>query len=95
MMNAATIECRVPDNRDGLSATFRKWAALAAGIAVIWAFIFVIAPALQKNEMVQPLADYVRESGIDASALYYTEVQETGEAEVYLRDALAYPPTGP
>ena len=95
MMNAATIECRVPDNRDGLSATFRKWAALAAGIAVIWAFIFVIAPALQKNEMVRPLAEYVRESGIDASALYYTEVQETGEAEVYLRDALRYGPEGP
>lgn len=95
MMNAATIGCRVPGDRDGQFTTLRKWAALAAGLAVIWAFIFVIAPALQKNEMVRPLAEYVRESGIDASALYYTEVQETGEAEVYLRDAFKYAPAGP
>ena len=93
MMNTATIGRRAARDRpERLLAALRKWAALAAGLAVIWAFVFVIAPTLQKTEMVRPLAEYVRESGIDASALYYTEVQETGEAEVYLRDALAYGP---
>ncbi len=58
--------------------------------AVIWAFMFLFAPALQKNEMVRLLAEHVRETGIDASALYYTEVQETGEAEACLRDALGH-----
>ncbi len=95
MMNQAAIETRVPGGFGELPGTLRRWAALAFGLAVIWAFVFVIAPALQKNEMVRPLAEYVRESGIDASALYYTEVKETGEAEVYLRDAFAYSPKGP
>jgi len=92
MMRAMTIGDGVPGRMGDPSGTLGKWAALAAGIAVIWAFVFVIAPALQKNDMVRPMAEYVRESGIDASALYYTEVQETGEAEMYLRDALGYGP---
>jgi hypothetical protein len=95
MMTTATIGSRIPGGLDGRPGTLRKWAALAAGMAIVWVFIFVIAPALQKNEMVQPLAEYVRESGIEASALYYTGVEETGEAEAYLRDAFAYAPAGP
>jgi hypothetical protein len=92
MMTTMTIGRIAAGGGGSLPGRLRRWAAFAAGIAVIWAFAFVIAPALQENDMVRPLAEYVRESGIDASALYYTEVQETGEAEMYLRDALTYGP---
>ena len=95
MMSQANREKEMPNVPYNLAGLLRKWATLLAGLAVVWAFIFVIAPQLQKNELVRPLAEYVRESGIEASALYYTGVKETGEAEIYLRDAFAYSPTGP
>lgn len=95
MISQATIERGVPGGLGDLPGALRKWAALAFGLALVWAFMFVIAPQLQKNELVRPLAEYVRESGIEASALYYTGVQETGEAEAYLRDAFRYGPVGP
>lgn len=78
-----------------MSGTARRWAGFLLGLALIWAFVFVLAPWLQKADAVRPLAEYVRETGIDASALYYTEVQETGEAEMNIRDTFKYRPSGP
>ena len=95
MRDQATIGREPVCSSGGPPGALRRWAGLIAGLGLIWAFVFLIAPALQRTEMVRPLAQYVRESGIDASALYYTEVQETGEAEMSIRDALAYGPTGP
>ena len=95
MMSQATKGRGIPGGLEDLPGRLRKWGTLAAGLAIVWAFMFIIAPQLQKNELVRPLAEYVRESGIEASALYYTGVQETGEAEAYLRDAFRYGPVGP
>lgn len=94
MIMNKNVRIQQPDRPEGLSGMLRKWTALALGIALIWVFIFVLAPWLQNTEAVKPLAEYVRESDIDASALYYTDVKETGEAEVYLRGALEYCPKG-
>jgi len=79
----------IPDGPRRPSGTLLRWGALAAWMALIWLFVFVVAPAVRDTPSVKPMADYIRERGIDASALYYTEVEETGEAEAYLRDALA------
>jgi hypothetical protein len=43
-------------------------------------------------KQIGPLIDYINESGIDATGLFYTEVEETGDAETYLKGALDYPP---
>ncbi|UCG78040.1 MAG: hypothetical protein JSV21_10830 [Nitrospirota bacterium] len=65
-----------------------RWAMMLFCLAIVWLFIFVAAPAMQSSPMVEPLAVYINESGIDAGALYYTEIEETSEAEVYLRSVL-------
>jgi len=65
-----------------------RWAALGLSLFALWAFIFVIAPGFRQIESVNTMAQYVEDSGIDATALYYTEVEETGDAENYLRSAL-------
>lgn len=79
----------IPGGAGAPSGRLLRWGALIAWIGLIWLFVFVFAPAMRDSPSVKPMADYISERGIEASALYYTEVEETGEAEVYLRDALA------
>jgi hypothetical protein len=71
-----------------------RWIALGLCVLVVWVVMFVIAPMGQRLASIRPLADYIDETGINASALYYTGVPETAEAEMYLRHASKYPPTG-
>jgi hypothetical protein len=57
--------------------------------------MFVIAPWIETFPMVKPLTEFIEESGIDASALYYTEVEEASEAELNMRSTMEYLPKGP
>lgn len=67
------------------------WARLLAWLLLIWAFAFVFAPWLQNHSAaVRTLADYIDSSGIDASAIYYTEVDEVGEADLMIRDTFRF-----
>ena len=68
----------------------KRWLHLALGLFLLWAFIFVLGPMLQKIPDVGTLSKYINESGIDAGALYYTEVKEVGESEQAIRDTLRF-----
>ena len=57
-----------------------------------WGFIFVLAPAMQRMPAIGAIVKYIEESGINASALYYTGIEETAEAEMYLHNAEVYSP---
>ncbi len=72
-----------------------RWAVFFFFLLLIWTFIFVIAPALQRLPLVQPLAEYINQNDIDADALFYTEVEEVGEAETNIRNTLKFLPHGP
>lgn len=67
-----------------------RWARLALCLLVIWGFVFQVAPRLQRLEMVRALHDVVREKDIDATALYYTEIEEFNDTASYMRDAMRY-----
>lgn len=84
----------VPDGRYGPSGAIRRWAAFFAGLFFIWLFMFVLAPWLQGSPAVRPLARFIAERGIDASALYYTEVEEASLAETHMRNTILYMPKG-
>ena len=73
----------------------KRWVSLFLGIGVILTFAFGIAPWLEQRPAIKPMVEFVEESGIDASALYYTEVEESGDAEMHMRSTMAYPPKGP
>jgi hypothetical protein len=76
-------------------STFGKWTALICGFCLIWLFILVVAPIFKKIPMVNTLSSYIEETGIDAGALYYTEVEEAAMAELGTRGTIDYPPVGP
>lgn len=77
------------------SSSIRKWTALLCCFSLIWVFIFVVAPMFRKIPMVNTLTSYIEETGINASALYYTEVEEAAVAELGARGTIKFPPVGP
>ena len=64
------------------------WVGLFLGLASIWAFIFHLAPWLEGFEPIGKVCEAVRESGIEAGAYYYTDVEECAHAERFLRNSL-------
>ncbi|MBU1052715.1 MAG: hypothetical protein KKC46_02665 [Proteobacteria bacterium] len=42
--------------------------------------------------MVKPIAEFIENSGIDAGALYYTEVEEASVAELNMYNTVNYTP---
>ena len=73
------------------NAKVRRWSKLLAWIVLLWLFAFFIAPWLQNHSSsIQTLSTYIEESGIDAGAIYYTEVEEVGEADLMIRDTFRF-----
>jgi hypothetical protein len=66
------------------------WVKLALGLAAVWCFIFVLAPWVRTLEPVGAHLDFIKETGIDAAALFYTDSEESGDGESLIRDALKY-----
>lgn len=68
-----------------------RWFGLLVCLLVLWGFMFVFAPWLQsQSKAVQTLATYITENDIDAGAVYYTEVEEVGEADLMIRDTFRF-----
>lgn len=68
-----------------------RWLAFFGWILVLYLFIFQFAPWLQRhNGTMDRLGRYIRESGIDAGAIYYTEVGEVGEADLAIRNTFRF-----
>jgi hypothetical protein len=73
-----------------LESRWRAWGKLVLGLFVAWLFVFQFAPWLREIGPVKDVLDSVREHGIDATALFYTEVEEFGVAEHAVRHALEF-----
>jgi hypothetical protein len=68
---------------------------LLAGTLVIFVFAFGVIPAIQRMEGVREVHEAIDRSGIDASALFYTESDVSSAAESSIRNALKYPANRP
>ena len=65
----------------GPADKLKAWGRLCLGLLLVWGFIFELAPRLQQEvPFLQQIADYVNASGIEATALYYTEVEAVGDS---------------
>ena len=69
----------------------RRWARFLAGVVVILLFAFGVIPTLQRLGPVRQVRDAIRRTGIDATALFYTESEVSSEAEAAIRNAMEYP----
>ena len=78
------------DGHSSLSGVIKRWLHLAIWLALLWAFIFVLGPMMQKIPAIGILGNYIKESGIDAGAIYYTEVEEVGESDLAIRNTFRF-----
>ena len=90
-----TVHRRNPNRSSGSAHTgvpgaVHRWVRFLAGVLLILAFAFGLIPALERLGPVREVRDAIRNRGIDATALFYTESDVSGEAEVSIRDAIRY-----
>jgi hypothetical protein len=67
------------------------WMRLVIGSIVILLVAFVVVPLVQRLGPVREVREAIDRSGIDASALFYTESDVSFEAESAIRNSLKYP----
>jgi hypothetical protein len=67
-----------------------RWLWLFFGFVCIWAFMFVIVPAFSDLPMVKPIIDFNVKHDIKATALFYSDTEETGEAQNYLKNSKGF-----
>ena len=70
-------------------------AALLFSVVAIIFFLFYIGPQLEKLPLIQPIAQFIDERGIEANMYFYTEVEEFSEANINMDNTMKYPPKGP
>ena len=63
----------------------KKYVQFIVGIMMIWMSIFVFVPLLNNNEASKRMLDFVEEREIDSGVLFYTESEESVQAEFLLR----------
>ena len=66
----------------------KGWLGLAFGLAALWFLTFVALPLGQKLPFVAPWMAIVAERDINASAYYYTQLDETAEGSLFVRKKL-------
>ena len=63
-----------------------------AWIAFIIFFMLVIAPIFDNLPVIRPVIDFIEEENIDATALYYTEIEEFFDSDIYMNNAMRFNP---
>jgi hypothetical protein len=66
----------------------RAWLGLAFGLGLLWAAIYIVLPWGQTLPYIQPIMQAIEESDIDAGTYWYTQSEETAQAQMYVRHAI-------
>ncbi len=76
----------------GTPGARHRWTRFLAGVLLIFLFAFGVIPGVQRLGPVREVHEAIQESGIDATALFYTESEVSSEAEASIRNAIKYSP---
>ena len=60
------------------------------GVVAILLVAFVVIPGIQRLGPIRELCEAIERCGIDASALFYTECEVSGEAASSIRNSIKY-----
>jgi len=64
------------------------WLKLAAGFVLVWACIFVFGSLARYVPGADHMAKVIDERDLRATAIYYTDLEETYEGSEYIRHSL-------
>ena len=74
----------------GAPTAGRRWGRFLASLLGVLVFAFGVIPGLQRLGPVREVRDAIRNTAIDATALFYTESDVCCEAEASIRNAIRY-----
>jgi hypothetical protein len=74
----------------GTPGAASRWARFLAGVLAILLFAFGAVPLWQCLGPVREARRAIQHSGVDATALFYTESDVSSEAEASIRNALRF-----
>lgn len=80
------------NNQSNATAIFNRWLSLVLSLLLIGFFAFVIVPILCQLPFVAEHIQILKDRDTRAGAYFYTDVNEVGQAESFLRNAKAYGP---
>lgn len=75
-------------------ARVSPWLKLFIGIVLILIFIFGVGSLAQLIPGARHMARVIEERDLRATAIYYTDFEESAEGSERIRDSLDYPPVG-
>ncbi len=79
-----------------LTGRVARWTSLLALSALLWFFMFYAGPALRDSiPEFREYAAVVDQNGLHAGAIYYTDVELTGRADINTRSTIEHTPMGP
>jgi hypothetical protein len=82
--------CGAPARQTGLNPYLK----LIIGIALVLVFIFGIGSLAQLIPGARHMADVIDNRNLRATAIYYTDFEESAEGSERIRDSLDYMPIG-
>ena len=75
------------------SSTLRRWLSLGVWIGLVWAFTFVLCPAIVRSSPeMTAMAEFIDMTGIETGEFFYTDVEVCGDAELGMRSTFEYMP---
>jgi hypothetical protein len=94
MEHTACIGVKRDFRNTAIACSLKRWAALVGCIVGLLLFFFVVGPFFLEMPAIAPLANFIEERGIDAGALYYTDIEEFSEANINMENTMQYMPEG-
>ncbi len=75
------------------SPTGKGLVGLLIGIAMIVVFVYWVGPWLEQLPLFHPMVELIKAKDIDATAYYYTDIEEFADAEFNIRQSMTYAPS--
>lgn len=69
----------------------RRWMGLGAALGAMWVMVYVVLPWSQNLPFVRPVMQIIADADIDAGTYFYTQSEETAQAQMFVRNTMRTP----
>jgi hypothetical protein len=69
----------------------RRWMGLGVALGAMWVMVYVVLPWGQNLPFVRPVMQIIADADIDAGTYFYTQSEETAQAQMFVRNTMRTP----
>jgi hypothetical protein len=88
--HGVTVESRSGGAGSPGRSRLSGWLRLGLGLGVLWVLAYALLPWASGLSPVRPIMEALAESGADPTHYFYTQSEETAQAQMYVRNTLAH-----